>query len=142
MNRIAECCCGLLRAEGPAYSGRRFLPAIASNASGAPARYLGSARISAGSRCVPQGRTRSMFGRVKKDASSKSTSARNAALRSIGIPRPALDLIGVAGGAFADPSFPQPTRSFWEATRHAWVAFEHEPERFPQQPALAPPAKR
>ncbi|MGE0257330.1 MAG: hypothetical protein AB7H71_06995 [Alphaproteobacteria bacterium] len=52
------------------------------------------------------------------------------------------DLIGVAAGAFADPSFPPPTRSFWEATRHGWIAFEHDPERLPQQPAFAPPAKR
>jgi len=51
------------------------------------------------------------------------------------------DLIGVALGAFADPSFPRPTRSIWEATRHPWVAFNHELEHFQQQPPSAAPAK-
>jgi hypothetical protein len=31
------------------------------------------------------------------------------------------DLIGVAVGAFADPSFPVPGRSVWEQSRHPWV---------------------
>ena len=31
------------------------------------------------------------------------------------------DLIGVAVGAFADPSFPAPTQSVWEEHRHPWV---------------------
>ena len=32
------------------------------------------------------------------------------------------DFIGVAVGAFADPSFPEPSFSVYEARRHAWVA--------------------
>ena len=31
------------------------------------------------------------------------------------------DLIAVAIGAFADPSFPAPTVSVWESRRHAWI---------------------
>ena len=45
------------------------------------------------------------------------------------------DLIGVALGAFADPSMPRPTLSVWEATRHPWVTFDHELDR------LAPPVE-
>jgi hypothetical protein len=31
------------------------------------------------------------------------------------------DLVAVAVGAFADPSFPPPIRSVWEVRQHAWV---------------------
>ena len=31
------------------------------------------------------------------------------------------DLVAVALGAFADPSFPAPKISVWERTRHAWT---------------------
>jgi hypothetical protein len=41
------------------------------------------------------------------------------------------DVIGIALGAFADPSFPGPTASVWEETRHSWVAFQHELDQFP-----------
>lgn len=30
-------------------------------------------------------------------------------------------VVAVPVGAFADPSFPAPTRSVWEERRHAWV---------------------
>jgi hypothetical protein len=33
----------------------------------------------------------------------------------------ASDLIGIAIGAFADPSMPWPTFAVWETTRHPWV---------------------
>ena len=46
------------------------------------------------------------------------------------------DLIGVALGAFADPSMPSPTLSVWETARHAWVTFDHELDRFGRQPEL------
>jgi hypothetical protein len=49
------------------------------------------------------------------------------------------DLIGVAFGAFADPSFPPPTQSVWEASRHSWVEFGHDLGHFPEQrPMVAP----
>lgn len=44
------------------------------------------------------------------------------------------DLIAVALGMFADPSYPAPTVSVWERTRHTWVdglgdlAVERHPE--------------
>lgn len=31
------------------------------------------------------------------------------------------DLVGVAVGAFADPSFPAPTQAVWDERRHHWV---------------------
>jgi hypothetical protein len=46
------------------------------------------------------------------------------------------DLIGIAFGAFADPSMPWPTVSVWETTRHPWVTFDHELDRFGRQPEL------
>ncbi|WP_371827032.1 hypothetical protein [Microvirga sp. VF16] len=34
--------------------------------------------------------------------------------------------IGVAAGAFADPTFPAPTISAWEQSKHPWVSFGHK----------------
>ena len=45
-------------------------------------------------------------------------------------------LIGIAFGAFADPSMPRPTVSVWETTRHPWVAFDHQLDRFAVQPEI------
>lgn len=41
-------------------------------------------------------------------------------------------MIGVAVGAFADPTFRSPGFSAWEQTRHDWLAFTHELRRLPQ----------
>lgn len=38
------------------------------------------------------------------------------------------DAVGIAAGAFGDPSFPAPFRSVWERSAHGWVAFRHELE--------------
>ena len=42
------------------------------------------------------------------------------------------ELIAVPVGAFADPAFPEPTRSVWESRRHPWLELredvEHETE--------------
>jgi hypothetical protein len=46
------------------------------------------------------------------------------------------DLIGIAFGAFADPSMPWPPVSVWEETRHPWVTFDHELLHFERQPEL------
>jgi hypothetical protein len=43
------------------------------------------------------------------------------------------DFLGIALGAFADPSLPSPTRSAWEVTRHSWVTFNHELHRLERQ---------
>jgi hypothetical protein len=32
------------------------------------------------------------------------------------------ELIGVAVGAFADPTFPRPSRTVWKQSKHPWVA--------------------
>lgn len=44
------------------------------------------------------------------------------------------DVIGIALGAFGDPSFPLPSISIWEETRHPWVEFGHELKHFPSAP--------
>ena len=46
------------------------------------------------------------------------------------------DLVGIAFGAFADPSMSWPTISVWETTRHRWVAFDAELDHFGRQPEL------
>jgi hypothetical protein len=40
-------------------------------------------------------------------------------------------LIGVAVGAFADPSFPQPEQSVWTNYKHAWLCLPGEMRAFP-----------
>ena len=47
------------------------------------------------------------------------------------------DLIGIAFGAFADPSMPAPAVSVWETTRHPWVAFDHKLDHFGRQVELS-----
>jgi len=46
------------------------------------------------------------------------------------------DMVGIAFGAFADPSMPRPTLSVWETTRHPWVSFDHQLDRFTVQPKI------
>ncbi len=41
-------------------------------------------------------------------------------------------LVGIAVGAFADPSFPSPARSVWEQSRHAWVEVSAAGQHFPR----------
>src|SRR5262245_17859758 len=41
-------------------------------------------------------------------------------------------LVGVAVGAFADPSFPPPIRSVWEQSRHAWLDVSTAQPHFPK----------
>jgi hypothetical protein len=50
------------------------------------------------------------------------------------------DLIGIAFGAFADPSMPSPTVSVWETTRHPWVTFDHELDHYGRQELIEGPA--
>jgi hypothetical protein len=46
-------------------------------------------------------------------------------------------LIGVAVGAFADPSFPQPQQSVWTNNKHAWLCLPQDMHVF----AGTPPAR-
>lgn len=41
-------------------------------------------------------------------------------------------LVGVAVGAFADPSFPAPMRSVWEQSVHHWVVPPDGAQHFPK----------
>jgi hypothetical protein len=43
--------------------------------------------------------------------------------------------IGVAGGCFADPEFPQPTVSVYERSKHRWVSIPDGIPRFEQMPS-------
>jgi len=45
-------------------------------------------------------------------------------------------IIGIAVGAFADPSFPAPSRSIYEVSRHSWVEFGHDLAHSPQGVAV------
>ena len=143
MTRIAHCCCGSLRAA----------------ATGEPA-------LVAACHCMEcQRRTGSPFGgssyfskeQVRTEGPSKiyvrgSDSGRKLELHFCSncgstvfwyaefVP----DLIGIAFGAFADPSMPRPIVSVWETTRHPWVSFDPEPNRFERQfePTETPAALR
>jgi len=42
--------------------------------------------------------------------------------------------IGVAGGCFADPDFPQPTVSVYERSKHPWVSVPNGIPRFEAMP--------
>jgi len=132
MTRIAHCCCGSLRAE----------------ASGEPALVLAC-------HCAQcQRRTGSAFGvstyfskeQVRTEGLSSVHVRGSESGRKIEfhfcpdcgstvfwyaefVP----DFLGIALGAFADPSLPSPTRSAWEVTRHSWVAFNHELHRLERQ---------
>ena len=135
MIRIAHCCYGSLRAE----------------ASGEPT-FVGACHCT---EC--QRRTGSPFGvstyflkeQVHTDGPSKVYVRSSDAGRKIEIhfcpdfgtsvfwhAEWAPALIGIAFGAFADPSMPRPTVSVWETTRDPWVTFGHQLDRFAVQPKL------
>ena len=42
------------------------------------------------------------------------------------------EVIGIAVGGFVDPNFPPPVRSVWEQTRHAWVELPEGTSHFAQ----------
>jgi hypothetical protein len=44
------------------------------------------------------------------------------------------DLIGIAVGAFADPSFPQPEQSVWSKDRHHWLSLPDDMKLFDMLP--------
>lgn len=44
--------------------------------------------------------------------------------------------IGVAGGCFADPDFPNPTVSVYERTRHPWINVPDGVERYETMPPV------
>jgi hypothetical protein len=54
-------------------------------------------------------------------------------------PRRLPDLVGIAAGAFADPSLPQPEQSVWTKDKHPWVALPEAMVCFETSP---PPGKR
>jgi hypothetical protein len=43
-----------------------------------------------------------------------------------------LGLVGIAVGAFADPSFPPPIRSVWEQSRHSWLHVGTAEQHYPK----------
>jgi len=133
MTRIAHCCCGSLRAE----------------ATGEPA-------LVAACHCMEcQRRTGSPFGvyfpkeQVRTEGPNKVYDRGSDSGRKVEFhfcpdcgstvfwyADFSLDLIGIAFGAFADPSMPWPTLSAWEATGHSWVTFDHELDHLGRQDEL------
>jgi hypothetical protein len=140
MTKVAHCCCGSLRAE-----------------------VVGEPAIVAACHCTQcQRRTGSAFGvstyfpkeEVRTKGPSKVYVRGSDSGRKIEIhfcpdcgsavfwhPEFRPDLIGIAFGAFADPSMPWPALSVWETTRHPWVTFDHQLDRYAVQPTgtSAPP---
>jgi hypothetical protein len=45
-----------------------------------------------------------------------------------------VDLVGVAVGAFADPSFPHPEQSVWTKDKHAWISLPADMATFELNP--------
>ena len=134
MTRIAHCCCGSLRAEAtgePAFWGVS-LP-------GVPTPYwlavwrqhlfperAGAHRGAEHGLCARQRLERKIEIHFCPDCGSSV----------FWYAEFAPDLIGIAFGAFADPSTPRPTLSVWETTRHPWVTFDHQLDRFTVQPEI------
>ena len=135
MTRIAQCCCGSLRAE----------------ATGEPV-------FVAACHCTEcQRRTGSPFGvgtifpkeQVRTEGLSKVYVRGSDAGRKIEFlfcpdcgssvfwyAELYADMVGIAFGTFANPSMPGPTLSVWETTRHPWVSFGHQLDRFTVQPKI------
>ncbi|WP_332766144.1 GFA family protein [Phenylobacterium sp.] len=44
------------------------------------------------------------------------------------------DLVCVAVGALADPSFPPPIRTIWTVAKHEWLSFPEEIQHYPENP--------
>jgi len=138
MTRIAHCCCGSLRAE-----------------------VTGEPALVAACHCIEcQRRTGSPFGvgayfpkdLVRTEGPNKvylrgSDSGRkiechfcpNCGSTVFWRPEFVPDLLGIAFGAFADPSMSRPTLSVWETTRHPWVTFDHELEHYRRQELIEGP---
>lgn len=53
-------------------------------------------------------------------------------------PRRLPDLIGVALGCFADPSFPQPTQSVWTRDKLSWLVLPEDMIKFEFNPPSQP----
>ena len=125
MNRIAQCCCGSLRVEtqgepaiisachctecqrrtGAPFGVSVYFPKDAVLTAGASKVYMRDGRENR--------KVRIHFCPECGSSVYWEADARN-------------DMIGVALGAFADPTIPAPMRSEWETTRHPWVAFMHD----------------
>jgi hypothetical protein len=125
MTRIAYCCCGSLRAE----------------ATGEPAFVVACHCMECQRRTGSPLGVRTYFAKeqVRTEGPSKvyvrgSDSGRkiefhfcpNCGSTVFWYAEFVPDLIGIAFGAFADPSMPGPTLSIWETTRHPWVTFDHK----------------
>jgi hypothetical protein len=124
MNRIAHCCCGSLRAV-----------------------VTGEPELVAACHCMEcQRRTGSPFGvstyflkeQVRTEGLNKVYERRSDSGRKVEFrfcpncgstvfwhAEFGPHLVGIAFGAFADPSMPWPTHSAWETTGHPWVTLDH-----------------
>lgn len=132
VTRIAHCCCGSLRAEAtgePAFVAACHCRAC-QRRTGSPfgvSTYFPKAqvRIAGPSKVYVRGSDSGRQIEFHFCPDCGSTAFWHAAF----VP----DLIGIALGAFADPSMPRPSLSVWETTRHPWVTFDHGLDRFRRQ---------
>jgi hypothetical protein len=132
MTRIAHCCCGALRAEAtgePALVGACHCTAC-QRRTGAPFGVTtifpkGQVRIAGPSNVYGRGTDSGRKIELHFCPDCGSTVFWYAEGRP--------GFIGIAFGAFADPSMSQPTVSVWETTRHPWVTFGHELVHFERQ---------
>lgn len=129
MTRIAHCCCGSLRAEA---TGEPAL-VVACHCMECQRRTGSPFGVSA---CFPKARVRTEGPSnvyVRGNNSGRKNEFHfcpNCGSTVFWYPEVAPDLIGIAFGAFADPSMPWPTLSVFEKTRHLWVAFDHQLDHF------------
>jgi hypothetical protein len=131
MTRIAHCSCGSLRAETGASGSVSLHEAPTPYWLGLWRRHLFPERAGA-RRGAEQGL------RARRQLGAKGRIAFLPRLRFYCVlvlgtfPGP----IGIAFGAFADPSMPWPPVSVWETTRHPWVTFDHKLLHFEREPEL------
>ncbi len=131
MTRMAQCCCGSLRAEARA---EPQLVGICNcvecqRRTGAPfgaGAYFRASDVEVSGPSTSYARTGATGGRVEGHFCPTCGST------VYWFPEKFAGMIGVAVGAFADPTFPAPTFSAWEQSRHAWLAFEHDLLRAPR----------
>ena len=135
MTRIAHCCCGSLRAET---TGEPAL-VVACHCMECQRRTGSPFGVSA---CFPIARVRTEGPSnvyVRGNNSGRKNEFHfcpNCGSTVFWYPEVAPDLIGIAFGAFADPSMPWPKILRVETARHPWVTFDHELDHFVHQPEL------
>jgi len=135
MTRIAQCCCGSLRAE--AASEPAFVAVChcrqCQRRTGSPfgvGTLFQKAQVRTAGPCKVYVRSSDSGGKVEIHFCPECGSS------VFWYAELYADMVGIAFGMFADPSMRWPTLSVWETTRHPWVTFAHQLDRFAVQPQI------